>query len=183
MKIKSIRRDEYYEFRQFEHTGNYFLTKNTDIDYFKHFDSYIELLQFLSGKVNKVELSYLETEFIKKILLNCTNFIEFIDNKENFIDDGGIVYRGQERRVEFKRMHDWERDKNIFKKKKFFHAKNTNIIWIEYSEKFNWIRIYDLDKVKGTWDSDTYETFEDVEHDFELELTDNLLNFLDKGDN
>lgn len=113
---------------------------------------YKKFLISLNGKIDKINLSYIEIDFVKGLIKSHLN-VEFLEEEENYKDDGAIFINGKWRRVEFKRMHDYEYDKNIFKIRKFFHTKNVDVIWIEYSEKFNWVRIYDLYKI-------SYDNFE-----------------------
>ena len=99
------------------------------------------LLKNLRKFINKFDMSYIEQYYVKYILQKADNEkfknLEFI---ENYTWDGEL----EDRHVEFKRMHNYEKDKNVYVKKMFFHFKNDNVLWIEYDEGFSWIRIYDL---------------------------------------
>lgn len=134
---------------------------------------YKEFLKNLKNKIDKVNMSYIETDFIKEIIMDRTGFL-FPEFYENYKDDGIILISGLSYNVEFKRMHDYEKDKNIFKIRKFFHVKSLNVIWIEYSEEFNWITFYDLNeitkKIKYKINGDTLETSEDVDPFLILEV-------------
>lgn len=134
---------------------------------------YKEFLKNLKNKIDKVNMSYIETDFIKEIIMDETGFL-FPFSYENYKDDGKILMSGISYDVEFKRMHDYEKNKNIFKIRKFFHVKSLDVIWIEYSEEFNWITFYDLNeitkKVKYKINGDTLETDEDVDPFLILEV-------------
>ena len=134
---------------------------------------YKKFLKDIKNKIDKVNMSYIETDFIKEIVTEETGYL-FPEFYENYKNDGTILISGISYNVEFKRMHDYEKDKNIFKIRKFFHVKSLDVIWIEYSEEFNWITFYDLNeitkKVKYKINGDTLETYEDVEPFLILEV-------------
>ena len=134
---------------------------------------YKKFLKDLKNKIDKVNMSYIETDFIKEIIMDKTGFL-FPFSNENYKDDGTILISGISYNVEFKRMHDYEKNKNIFKIRKFFHVKSLDVIWIEYSEEFNWITFYDLNeitkKIKYKINGDTLETDEDVDPFLILEV-------------
>lgn len=134
---------------------------------------YKKFLKDLRNKIDKVNMSYIETDFIKEIVTDETGYL-FPEFYENYKNDGTILISGLSYNVEFKRMHDYEKNKNIFKIRKFFHVKSLDVIWIEYSEEFNWITFYDLNeitkKVKYKINGDTLETDEAVEPFLILEV-------------
>lgn len=134
---------------------------------------YKEFLKDLKNKIDKVNMSYIETDFIKEIVTDKTGYL-FPEFYENYKDDGIILISGLSYNVEFKRMHDYEKNKNIFKIRKFFHVKSLDVIWVEYSEEFNWITFYDLNeitkKVNYKINGDTLETEEDVDPFLILEV-------------